>query len=430
MPPWLPQLSITFLPFSFKLAIELIFFILLLISSALISGSEVAFFSLTPQMIAELKKHNSKVNHLILKLLENPDKLLATILISNNFVNIGIVLLSTYINRNLIDFHGNQQLQFIYEVVIITFIILFFGEILPKVYATQYNRQFAKFMAIPLNVLQKIFSPISYLLVKSSFLVKNIKPAERLSLEDLSEAINLTSHSLNEEKEILQNVLEINTIEVREIMTSRVDVFMLECNEKFSEIKKKIAQRPFSRIPVYKERLDNIIGILYVKDLIAHINKEDFFWCPLVKKPYFIPENKKIDDLLQEFRSKKIHMAIVIDEYGGFSGIITLEDILEEIVGEIRDEFEKDEPYYVKLSHNTYIFDGKILLKDFYRITGLDEDIFEEVKGEAETLAGFILELKGEFPKEKEDIEFHNIVFIIEKMEKRRIAKIKVIINN
>ncbi len=420
--------DITFHQFSLKVAIEILIFILLLISSALISGSEVAFFSLSPQILQKFKSNkNSKKERLVIKLLEDPDKLLATILITNNFVNIGIVIITTYITNSLIDFGQHAKIKFIYEVVFTTFVILLFGEIIPKVYSNKYNQQVARFMSYPLNILEKIFSPLAFLLLKPSSLFKKIQATENLSVKDLLEAIELTSEDLQDENKILKNVMEIRNIEVREIMTSRVDVFMLECSEPFEIVKKKIAEKAFSRIPVYKENLDNIIGILYIKDLIKYLKQKDLDWCKFIKPPYFVPENKKIDDLLVEFREKKIHLAIVSDEYGGFSGIVTLEDILEEIVGDIKDEFGKDQEFYKKINENTYLFDGKILLKDFIRILNIDDEIFEGC--EAETLAGLILDIKGEFPKEKDDIEWKNFVFIIEKMEKTRIAKIKVILN-
>lgn len=423
----LSSLNITFLPFSFTALGGIILTVLLLICSALISGSEVAFFSLSPSDIIQIKDNQSATSKAILRLLENQQKLLATILVSNNFVNIAIVVLSTYISNSIIDFSDSPLLGFLFQVVIITFVLLLFGEIIPKVYANHASSRFAHFMSIPLLVLSKIFLPISYFLMSSTKIVdKRFVKKKNISINDLSDALELTSEAIADDKEILKGIIEFGTIEVSEIMCPRVDVLSIDNNTPFTDIINQIIDAGYSRIPVYNESFDNIKGILYIKDLLPHIHKNDTFrWQSLVRPPYFIPEKKKINDLLEELQAKRIHLAIVVDEYGGTSGIITMEDILEEIVGEISDEFDIDDLNFTKIDENNYLFEGKTLLNDFYKILDLDTSIFDEIKGDADTLAGLILELKGEFPDLYDIIKYKTFSFKIEEIDNRRIKKIK-----
>ncbi len=413
-------------PVNSTIIIQLIIFVLLLSASALISGSEVAFFSLSPHDIETFNKQKSKTAALIVKLISKPDKLLATILISNNFVNIGIVILSAFISEEIFVFEQEWQ-RFVFEVVIVTFLILLFGEVIPKVYANTFNRSFAQLMAYPLMILEKIFSPLSKFLMGSSNLIsKVVQPTEKLSLEDISKAIDITN-GVSEEKQILKEIVKFGSIDVKEIMTPRVDVSAINYDATFSQVKQTIAENGYSRYPVYKDRLDNIQGILVAKDLIAHLHKDDSFnWQALIRPPFFVPETMKIDDLLEHFQAKKTHMAIVIDEYGGFSGIVTLEDILEEIVGEIKDEYDDEEQGYKQLPDGSYEFDGKFLIKDFYRVFNINDDIFDDFKGDAETLAGLVLELKGDFPKKGEKFRIKNFEFEVLELDQRHIQKLKV----
>ncbi len=411
-----------------KIIIELISFSLLLMTSALISGSEVAFFSLLPSDIEFFKKNQDKNKNYkrIINLLRTPDRLLATILITNNFVNIGIVILSTFISKNLFYFDADWQ-RFVFEVVVVTFLILLFGEVIPKVYANSFNKGFALFMAYPILILDKILYPLSaFLIGTSSFISKIIQPKDNVSLDDISKAIDIT-HVVSEEKKILKDIIRFGSVDVKEIMTPRVDVTALNYDMKFSQVKAKISQSGFSRYPVYKNRLDNIEGILVAKDLISHLDKDDSFkWQKLIRKPLFVPETMKINDLFELFQQKKTHLAIVIDEYGGFSGIVTMEDVLEEIVGEIKDEYDNETPGYKKNPDGSYEFDGKFLIKDFYRIMNLNNEIFEDLKGDAETLAGLLLELKGEFPEKNEKFTIKGYEFQVLDIDKRHILKIRV----
>ena len=413
--------------------LNLVLILLLLISSALISGSEVAYFSLSPQDRAKLNSIKSKQNNTILKNLENPEKLLATILVANNFANVGIVILSTYTTNKVFNFTAAPTIGIIFQVVVITFILLLFGEIIPKVYATRHSLSFARFMGIPLNVLEHIFRPVNSILIYStSFVNKRFqKQSQNISVDELSQALELTfEHEHSGDKEILEGIVNFGNKNVVEIMRSRVDVEALELKDSYSKVINLINESGYSRIPVYSGSFDNIKGILYIKDLLPHIHKkENFKWQTIIRPPFYVPETKKIDDLLEEFQKNKVHMAIVVDEYGGSSGIVTLEDILEEIVGEIVDEFDEDENYFTKISENKYLFDGKILLHDFSKITGTDDHIFDEIKGDADSLAGLILELKGEIPMQHDKISCKNFVFSIESVDNRRIKKIKVEIN-
>ncbi len=432
--------DIHFFPVSMQAIAGILVFILLLIVSALISGSEVACFSLSPVNIEKLKSSTSKRAYYLLELLERPQRLLATILITNNFVNVGIVILSTLFfvydtsgdatKFAIIDFSATPTAGVLFQVVVVTFLLLLFGEIIPKVYANQYAMRFSSFMAYPLLVLEKIFRPISTFLIKSTAIVNNrIQRKQNISIDDLSDALALTSGALKEDKKILQGIVSFGNIPVKSIMKPRVDISAIDSSEQpdIQKLCKTVSEWGYSRIPVYDETFDNIKGILYTKDLLPHLEKQDSFdWLELLRPPYFVPETKKINDLLEEFQSKKIHLAIVIDEYGGTSGIVTLEDILEEIVGEISDEYDEDEIAYSKLDDKNYIFEGKILLNDLHKIIGTEADIFDDIKGDADTLAGIILEMIGDIPQKNQIIDYRNFSFQIVAVDNRRIKKIKV----
>ncbi len=417
-------------PVSTTVLFSFFLIVLLLISSALISGSEVAYFSLNPNDRDSLRNKKDKNSRLTLHNLSHPEKLLATILVANNFVNVGIVIFTAYTSNMIIDFTSAPTVGFIFNVVVITFFLLLFGEIIPKVYATRHSMRFARLMAIPLNILEHLFRPINSILIYStSFVNKRIqKHSQNISIDELSQALELTSDKeISEDKEILEGIVKFGNKNVDEIMRPRVDVVALELKASFEKVINVINDSGYSRIPVYSETFDQIRGILYIKDLLPHIyKKEKFRWQTIIRPPFYVPETKKIDDLLEEFQKNKVHMAIVVDEYGGSSGIVTLEDILEEIVGEIADEFDDEENYYTKITANKFLFDGKIMLNDFYRVTGCDDDIFDEHKGDADTLAGLILELKGEIPSIHEKIKCENFVFSIEAVDNRRIKKIEV----
>jgi gliding motility-associated protein GldE len=417
-----------FHPPTTSIIIAIIATLMLLVGSALVSGSEVAFFSLKPDDVNHLKAENSKRSQQVIKHLENPELLLATILILNNFINVGIVILSAYISSAVISFGENTTLKFIFDVIIITSIILFFGEIFPKVFAGQSPRKFASRMALPLRNAAKMLKPVSVLLVRSSEYVKNkaAQKAKNLSLDDLSDALDLTGDEVFEEKQILKSIVTFGNINAEEVMTARVDVTDLEIKSDFNKVLSVIVESGYSRIPVFEETPDNVKGILYVKDLLPHLGKDNTFrWQNLIRPAYYVPETKRINDLLTEFQANKIHMAIVVDEYGGTSGIVTLEDILEEIVGEISDELDEEEDFFSVQPDGSLAFEGKTLLKDFFKITGIDEDAFDDIKGEAETLAGLLLEVKGVIPEKHEIIEIGPYKFTILAADKRRIKKIK-----
>ena len=400
--------------------------LLLLFSSALVSGSEVAFFSLSPEQKDILKKTNTKKSNLILQLLNKHEKLLATILIANNFINIGIVILTSYILNLAFDFSQSPVLGFIIQIGIIIFILLLFGEIIPKVYAAEFSVSFAKFTAIPLYFSMKLFSPVSNMLIRSTSIVnKRLKMKKNVSVEDLSDALELTEADIKQDKDILERIVTFGSIDVKEIMKPRVDVVSADINFSFNKLKSLIIESGYSRIPVYEENFDNIKGILLIKDLLKNSNDEEYSWQKIIKPPFFVPETMKINDLLEEFREKKIHMAIVTDEYGGSSGIVTMEDIIEEIVGEISDETDEENLLYQKTDENNYLFDGKIQLNDFYKILDIKEDIFEDIRGEADSLAGLILEKEGEIPKKGDEIKIKNYTFIIDAADNRKIKKIK-----
>jgi gliding motility-associated protein GldE len=420
-------------PISFEVIISISVIAVLLICSALISGSEVAYFSLSTTEIDRLKSSKDRTEIRIIELLERPKRLLATILIANNFINVGIVILSTFIVDGLFTF-TNYKLKFLIQVVAVTFVLLLIGEVIPKVYATRKSEKLAAFMAIPIFYIQLFVRPISSILVHSTnFIDKRIKKkSHNISVGELSHALELSSdeNDNNDEQKILEGIVKFGNTEVKQIMTSRIDVVPIDIKATFKEVIDIILDSGYSRIPVFKEDFDHIAGVLYIKDLLPHLEKEDFDWSSLMRNPFFVPENKKIDDLLREFQGMKIHLAIVVDEYGGTSGIVSLEDVLEEIVGEISDEFDDDDLVYSKLDDYNYIFEGKTPLNDVYRILEIDAEDFEENKGEAETLAGFLIEIKGKIPKKGEKVKFSNYLFTVEAADKRRVKRIKLTIEN
>ncbi|WP_321517051.1 gliding motility-associated protein GldE [Marinifilum fragile] len=407
--------------------ISLLVMVLLLFCSALISGSEVALFSLSPQQISDIEAEENHKNRKLLKLLRMPEELLATILIGNNFVNVGIVILSSFITNSIVDFSNAPTIGFLVQVVIITFLLLLFGEIIPKVYATQTVVRFSKFMAFPLFYMEKIFRPMSVILIKSTSIVnKRISKKQNISMGDLSQALELTADEISEEMEILEGIVNFGNINVVEIMKSRVDVVAIDVRTGFGKLKSILIDSGYSRVPVYDGTFDNVRGILYVKDLLPHHHKPNTFrWQSIIRPPFYVPETKKINDLLEEFQTQKNHMAIVVDEYGGTSGIITMEDILEEIIGDITDESDEEKETYTIEKDGTYLFEGKTLLNDFFKITDVDSDIFEDIKGDADTLAGLLLEMKGEIPQKKEEFLHQNFKFIVEAVDNRRIKKIR-----
>jgi len=411
------------------LVIEIIILVLLIVSSAFVSGSEVACFSLTPNNMEELQHSKGSRPATILKLLAKPDRLLSTILVANNIINIAIIILAAFISSRLFDLSNNPVLSFIIEVVVITFILLLFCEIIPKVLASRNQLKFALMMAPALTFLTGLLKPIASLLSYSSFFVKRrTRPRDSsLNIQDLSAALDLTSSEIKDDKEILRGVVRFGNTNTSAIMCPRVDVTALDISKGFHAIMEEVVESGFSRIPVYSGSFDNVRGILFVKDLLPHLGKPDNFrWQTLIRPPYVVPETKKISELLKEFQTKKIHMAIVVDEYGGTSGLVTLEDVLEEIVGEITDETDEEEPLYAKTDEGRWIFDGKILLNDFYRITGLEDDPFEDVRGDSDTLAGLLLELLKEIPVRGRIISAGGFTFTIKTVENRRIREIAV----
>jgi gliding motility-associated protein GldE len=404
--------------------------VILLIFSGLISGSEVALFSLSKSQIQN--QRNSSYIELVKKLLSNPNKLLATILVANNFINIAIVILFTQIGSVLFESIASAALKFILEVILATFLILLFGEILPKIYASRNNLAFSKFVTYPLLLLDIILTPFSSPMQKLSNFIKDklsFKKAN-IDLAQLSYALDLTSpgETTKQEHKILKGILSFGNTETREVMRPRIDIHAFSNTLNYEQILKNIVKNSFSRIPIYKDDLDNIIGILYVKDLLPFLDKKEFNWLSILRKPFFIPENKKLDDLMQEFQEKKIHLAIVVDEYGGTSGVISLEDVIEEIVGDISDEFDDDSLSFSKLDNSNYIFEGKTSMKDFYKILSIDSKSFDAFKGDSETIAGFILEISQSFPKINSKVIFENYTFTIESVDKKRINQVKVTI--
>ncbi len=454
---WLPA------PASWEVFAAFLGICLLLVCSALVSGSEVAFFSLTHNDFDALEEEKTNTAQRILHLKDRPRILLATILISNNFINISIVILSEFLLRALLpdalierwadgiagvfgmmSVEGGSQvagiLSFVITVVAVTFLLVLFGEVAPKVYANQNNLRLARFMARPLWWLAVVFSPLSFLLARSTLHIeKRLERRSRLgaSREDIGEAIELTvsreKDSIREELDILHSIVKFSGVAVKQIMTSRMDMVAVENNSSYKDLLATARKSGYSRIPVYEEDLDNIVGILYVKDLLGHLQEaDDFEWLSLIRtNVFYVPESKKIDDLLREFQQQHLHMAIVVDEYGGTAGLVTLEDIMEEIIGDIKDEFDDEsEVVFQKIDDNNYTFEGKTLLKDFCRIVGIPVEVFDSVKGDADSLAGLILEICGQFPRKDAVIHYNEFTFKIVSVSKRRIEEVRFTIHN
>lgn len=406
---------------------------ILLFLSAIVSGAEVALFSLSQKDIDEALQENVSKGKIISNLLDKPKKLLATLLVANNFFNIGVVILFSFIGQNIFANISSPVLKFILEIIVVTFLILLFGEVLPKVYASRNNIKFAKRIAYPMAFLDTILSPISLPMRRVTLYLHNKlgKQKNNFSINQLSQALELTDSegTSSEEQKILEGIVSFGNTDTKQVMSPRIDIFALEISESFASIYPKIIEKGFSRIPVYRDNIDQIEGVLFVKDLLPHIDKEEFDWTTLIREAFFVPENKKLDNLLKDFQSLKSHLAIVVDEYGGTSGLVSLEDVIEEIVGDISDEFDDENLNYSQIDEKNFLFEGKINLKDFYRIIDVDEDVFESKKGEAETLAGFILEILGNFPKKDQKVTFENCVFTIETVDKKRVKQIKVTID-
>lgn len=419
--------------------------VVLLAFSALVSGAEVAFFSIDTRLKNELTKSDNKRSGIILNLLDKPKRLLATILIANNFINVAIVIISTYITVNLFSFANNPVLSFVVQIIAVTFLILLFGEVIPKVYARQHPLKLAALTAYPIFYLRRFFVIrfLSHLLISStSFIHSKVKQKKHsISVDELSDALELTSDDTLEEEQILKGIVKFGSTDVKQIMKPRIDVVAIDKSTDYSELIKIILDCGFSRLPVYSESLDKVDGVLYIKDLlpglelngspkphVTFVESKQSEWVDLIRVPFFVPENKKIDDLLREFQEKKIHLAVVVDEYGGTSGIVTLEDIIEEIVGEISDEYDDDVLAYSKLDDYNFVFDGKIALNDLYRTLDIEGSKFEDAKGESDSLAGFIIEIEGKIPLKNEKIRFENYLFTIEAADKRRVKRVKVTI--
>ena len=406
--------------------------VLLLLVSGMMSASEVAFFSLLPSDLRQIKQRTSVASDSVLKLLKNSDSLLATILVVNNLVNIAIVICSSKVVDTMFKFN-NTTVEFLFTGVLVTFLLLLFGEILPKIVAQTSNVKVALLFAQPLIVLRWLFKPFSYILINTSGRVgKMATPSgENISIEELADAVDMTTEPESEEQKILSGIVGIASREVEDIMRPRIDIKALEQTMTFTEVKQVITETGYSRLPVYNEDIDDIKGVLFVKDLLAHISKGDEFgWQRLIREPYFVPMHKKVNAVLEDFQKQKFHMAIVVDEYGATQGLISLEDILEEVVGEISDESDVDESFYRRLNENTYIFEGKTHIVDVARVLDLDDDLFEDVQGRAETVAGLMLEINRNFLKKGDEVQAHGIRFIVEKMEGHRIDKIKIIVKS
>ena len=407
---------------------------ILLVFSGFASGSEIAFFSLSPQDLNEMDPEHNSTDAQVKKLRDDSERTLATILITNNFVNVTIIMLCNYIFAHIVDFGKAVWLQFLCITVLLTFLLLLFGEIMPKIFARQNPLAFCRRMVGPLMALRSFFWPLGSILLRSGILAEKVVPQDNhvLSVDDLEQALELTDkNEIKEEQSMLQGIIRFGDETVKEVMTSRQDVVDIDIKSSYADVLRCIVENNYSRIPVYQNNSDNIRGVLYIKDLLPHLSKPSAFrWQTLIRPPYFVPETKKIDDLLREFQDNKVHIAIVVDEFGGTSGIVTLEDILEEIVGEINDEYDEEEKTYTRLNRNTYVFDGKTLLSDFCRILNVNDDEFCEVEGDADTVAGLLLEIKGDFPEVHEKLSYKNYLFEILEIEERRIAKVKIIVRD
>ena len=426
--------SIHFFPVTISALISLVLSVLLLGVSAIISASEVAFFSLTPQILSEIDESDKKADKKIIRLLEKPQRLLATILIGNNFVNVTIIFLLTYFTNTIVNFENAPIFGFVFQTIIITFLLLLFGEIMPKIYATQSTKKVALYTAPFIMFIEKIFGIVVSFMVNSTSVV-NARLARHtknnISMDELSHALELTTNYKDEDTDILEGIIKFGNIQVVDIMTSRVDMIDVDIKINYSALMSIIIKSGYSRIPIYSGTRDNIKGILYSKDLLPHLDKPDNFrWQSLVRPAYYVPETKKIDDLLNEFQTNKVHLAIVVDEYGGTSGLVSLEDILEEIVGDISDEYDVDEQLFTKLDNHTFIFEAKIQLNDFFKIDEIDSADFIKITNEVETLAGLVLEIKGDIPSKNERIDYDKYVFEILAVDNRRIKKIKLYIKD
>lgn len=406
----------------------------LLFCSGFVSASEIAFFSLNPADLNEIEESDSASDRIINKLLGKSQKLLATILIANNFVNITITVLGNYVMLSMLDFGGIVWLEFLFISVLLTFLLLLFGEIMPKFYSSINPLKFCRFCAPVINVLTYLLSPISAALVSSTRLVDRLqkKQTHNLSVDELEQALELTDKTeLSDEQELLEGIIRFGDETAKDVMTSRLDMVALNIRDSYKTVLNCVAENVYSRIPVYSGTVDNIKGILYIKDLLPHLAKgENFRWQTLIRPAFFVPETKQIDDLLRDFQASKVHIAIVVDEFGGTLGLVTLEDVIEEIVGEINDEYDEVERAYVKINSNTYLFEAKTMLSDFQRELDLDDEFFDEVSGDADSLAGLLLELKGDFPELRESIDFQHLTFEVMEMDERRIVKIKVVVHN
>ncbi len=429
-------LSIVVNPLSLSIVVAIVAMFIMLLVVALVSAAESAFFSLSPNDMEELRTSDSKVDQKILQIIEAPKRLLATLLISVNFINISIVILNAsfiFGAEGLFDFPGSPTLGFVIQVIAVTFLILLIGEVTPKIYATQNPLNTSRKLIYFVLVLQQLFYPISsFLIFTTSLLDKLIKPkSHNISVDELSQALDLTSDEdiPEEDHKILQGIVKFGNTDVKQIMQSRTHVTAFENKIGYTKLLADLTAFGFSRVPIYKESLDNIVGVLYAKDLLQYVDEGDSFnWQSILRPPFFVPENKKIDDLLREFQYKKIHLAVVVDEYGGTSGIVTLEDVIEEIVGEINDEFDDDDLVYSKLDTNNFVFEGKAPLNDVARILEIDGVDFEDAKGEADTLAGLIIEVEGRIPTKNEKIVFKKLVFTIESADNRKIKRVKITI--
>lgn len=422
-----------FQPLTLGVVIAAILAAILLLVSGFASGSEIAFFSLSPNDINDLSPEKNNADRNIKLLREDSERTLATILITNNFVNVTIIMLFNYVFSSMVVFK-QPWVEFLCITVLLTFLLLLFGEIMPKVYSRQNPLTFCRRHAGGVMFFRSVFWPIENLLLRSGSLAEKVvqKESRQLSVDDLEQALELTDkEELKGEQSMLQGIIRFGDETAKEIMTSRQDIVDLDIRTSFKDVLKCIVENNYSRIPVYQDSEDNIRGILYIKDLLPHLSKgATFRWQSLIRPPYFVPETKKIDDLLRDFQDNKVHIAIVVDEFGGTSGIVTMEDILEEIVGEINDEYDEEQQQYTKLNYNTYVFEGKTLLSDFCKILNIDDDEFVEVEGDADSLAGLLLELKGDFPGMHEKLDYKNYTFEILGVEERRISRVKVIVHN
>ena len=424
---------VTFYPLTLGTFVAAVLAVVLLYVSGFASGSEIAFFSLSPSDLAEIEEENHPADKHVKELREDSERTLATILITNNFVNVTIIMLCNYVFASLVQFKA-LWIEFLCITVLLTFLLLLFGEIMPKIYSRQNPLKFCRRCVSFVMAMRRLFWPLESLLIQSGALAEKVVQKENLvlSVDDLEQALELTDkEDIKEEQQILKGIIRFGDETAKEVMTSRQDIVDLDIRSSYTEVLQCVVENNYSRIPVYQDNTDNIRGVLYIKDLLPHLSKPaNFRWQSLIRPPYFVPETKKIDDLLREFQENKVHIAIVVDEFGGTSGLVTLEDILEEIVGEINDEFDEEERNYSKLNYNTYIFEGKTLLSDFCKIINVPDDEFADVEGDADSLAGLLLELKGDFPSMHEMIEYSRYTFEVLAVEGRRISRIKVVIQD